>query len=67
MGSAAIKGNVYWLTFRNAKGDIRVENSGTADAKEARRILAARALPRARAAVKLLENIANEGTDQSRR
>jgi len=64
LGSARFKGRSWWLVYRTKLDEVREENSGTADASEARRILAQRALPRARAAVELLERLAN-GEDQS--
>jgi hypothetical protein len=59
-----LHGRVWWLTWRNAAGEVQYENSGTSDAKEAQRIMAERALPRARAAVEALERIANGETYQ---
>lgn len=67
LGSAALKGNVFWLVFRDPAGKVRYENSYTADAAEAERILAAKALPRARAMVAALEKLANEGATKSKK
>ena len=61
-GSARIRGKVFWITYRDAKGKIHIDNSGTADPVEARRIMAIKALPRALAAVAELEAIIN-GTE----
>ena len=58
-------GKVWWLTFKGTDGKPRFENSGTPDAAEAQKLLAQRALPRARAAVAELERIANGEADQS--
>ncbi len=65
MGSAARHGRVWWLTYRDAAGKVRTENSGTEDTAEAQRIMAQRALPRAKALVATLERIANGEADQS--
>jgi hypothetical protein len=59
-GSMAFHGTKWWLIYRDAKDKKHYENSGTDDAREARKIMAERALPRARAAVAELERIANE-------
>jgi hypothetical protein len=64
LGSARFKGRTWWIVYRTAKDEVREENAGTDDIGVARRILAQRALPRARAAVELLESIANAETDQ---
>src|SRR5882672_314851 len=59
MGSARIKGRVWWITYRDPKGKIHLENSGTGDPAEAQRIMAQKALPRAWAMVAALEKLAN--------
>lgn len=58
-GSMAFHGRVWWLTWRDPEGEIHIDNSNTADAAEAQRIMAGLSLPRARALVALLERIAN--------
>jgi len=64
-GSMAFHGKVWWLIYRTPDGKIHYENSGTADAGEAQRIMAGRALPRARAMVEALEAIADGKPDQA--
>src|SRR5256885_14462702 len=64
MGSAVLRGRSWWLSYRTPDGEIRYENSGTEDAAEAQRIMAQRALPRARALVATLKRIANGETHQ---
>jgi hypothetical protein len=65
MGSAQLYGRVWWVTDRTPQGEVRFENSGTEDAAEAQKIMADRALPRAKAMVARLEAIVNgEATDQ---
>jgi hypothetical protein len=61
-GSMALKGRVFWIVYRDVAGALIYENSGTADAGEAQRLLAKRALPRALAALAELERIAHAGT-----
>lgn len=56
-GSMAFKGRTWQLTWRDPAGKIHWESSGTADAAEAQRIMANRALPRAQAMVKALRAI----------
>jgi hypothetical protein len=63
-GSASWHGRVWWLTYRTPTGKLMHENAETDDPAEARRLLAQKALPRARAAVAELERIANGETDQ---
>ena len=61
-GSMQWKGRVWQLTWRDPEGKVHYDGSGTADAAEAQRIMAERALPRARAMVEQLERIANGET-----
>jgi hypothetical protein len=63
-GSAAFKGKVWWITYRDAADEIHYENSGTDNPAEVRKIMAERALPRARAVLAELERIANEEVPQ---
>jgi hypothetical protein len=65
MGSMSFRGSVWWLTYRDAAGKIHYDNSGTDDAKEAQRIMAVRALPRAKAMVAKLERIIHAEARQS--
>ncbi|HEY1861520.1 MAG TPA: hypothetical protein VGG61_14260 [Gemmataceae bacterium] len=58
-GSMAFHGRVWRLTWRDAAGQVHFDNSNTDDACEAQRIMAKKALPRARAMVRALEAIAN--------
>lgn len=58
-GSMAFKGAVWWLTWRDENNQVHYDNSGTADAAEAQRIMAQKALPRAQAMLAQLERIAN--------
>ena len=61
LGSAALKGRVWWMAYRDEAGKVRYDNLGTEDSADALRIMAAKALPRARAIVAELERIAGEG------
>jgi hypothetical protein len=58
-GSMAFHGKVWRITFRDVNNEVHFENSHTDDAAEAQRIMAKKALPRARAMVKALTAIAN--------
>lgn len=58
-GSMSFHGSKWWLIWRDTKNKIHHENSQTDDASVAQKVLAQRALPRARAAVAELEAIAN--------
>lgn len=57
-GSLHLRGNVWWVVYRDEKGHKIEENSHTADPRAARRLLAARALERVRAVAVQLERIA---------
>jgi hypothetical protein len=63
-GSMSLHGRCWWLVWRDSEGLPHYENSYTDNPQVARKILAIRALPRARAAVALLEQIANEELHQ---
>ncbi len=65
MGSAVLRCGSYYLAYRTPDGEVCYENSGTDDPAEAQRIMAERALPRARALVATLERIANGKTRQA--
>lgn len=58
-GSMAFHGRNWWLTWRDPEGKVHYENSGTDDAREAQKIMANRALPRADAMLRKLMAIAN--------
>ena len=51
------RGRVWRITWRDTAGKVHWDNAGTGDAREAQRLLAHRALPRAKAMVKALEAI----------
>src|SRR5215469_1663906 len=58
-GSAARHGRVWWFIYRNTAGEMQYENSGTGDVAEAQKLLAQRAIPRARNMLEALERIAD--------
>src|SRR5262249_17107213 len=58
-GSMQIRGAVWWLIYRDKDGRTHQESSGTSDRAEARRLLAEKALDRARYVVLILERIAH--------
>jgi hypothetical protein len=61
-GSMSWRGCVWRLAWRDPAGEIHYESSRTADAAEAQRIMAVKALPRAQAMVEALERIAHGET-----
>jgi|SRR5215471_5092131 len=59
-GSIQFRGAVWWLVYRDANGKVIQENSLTADADEALRMLVSRSTATLRARIDQLEAIANE-------
>src|SRR5881394_1046374 len=59
-GSIQIRGNAWWMIYRDTEGRTIQENTRTEDIDVARKMLAARALETARAKVAALEAILNE-------
>jgi len=58
-GSAARHGKVWWFIYRSVDGEMQYENSRTGDVAEAQKLLAQRAIPRAKNMLEALERIAN--------
>ena len=58
-GSMAFHGATWQLIWRDTANQVRYKGSGTGDAREAQRLLAQLALPRAKGMVEALERIAN--------
>jgi hypothetical protein len=58
-GSMALHGTKWWIVWRDVAGKVHNDNSGTADAQEAQKMLAERALPRAQAMLDTLRRIAD--------
>jgi hypothetical protein len=55
----ALHGTKWWIVWRDVAGKVHYDNSGTADAQEAQKMLAERALPRAQAMLDTLRRIAD--------
>jgi hypothetical protein len=62
-GSIQKRGRVYWMVYRDAKGKVRQENTGTGDRAEAQGILAQHALATLRARMEMLAAIIEAGNE----
>ena len=60
-GSMQMRGAKWWLLFRDEHGHLVQQNSGTADADEARRLLAKAALRVLEARAKEIRRVAYDG------
>lgn len=65
-GSIQVRGNVWWMIYRDTEGRVIQENTRTEDQDVARRMLAARALETLRAKIAVLEAILNEDPAQKK-
>jgi hypothetical protein len=55
----------YWMIFRDLKGRVVQQNTGTDDRQEAFRVLARATLPYLRGKVAAVEAVANEGSTEA--
>ena len=62
LGALHLRGNSYWMIYRNAAGERVQENSGTGNLAAARIVLAERVLERIAAETVLVEGIIHESS-----